>query len=238
MIRVLINGVNVDVQGEYCEEVIGSFKFKNWVANLDSKFVVRGIYVRHVSFLNDKVRSCVFDVYVGEGDDVVGRNVFLRGGSVVILPVFVCNNIEYTVLTTQQRFAVGVYSFQEIPAGTMEEEDTPLGAAKRELREETELEFEEEKFVYLTEEFYGNRSKGVFSSPGGLSEYFHIFALRQEVDQYFLDNLDGRKAGVASENEYIVNKVIRLDRLPFEAPDAKSLCALMLYRTARQIGMI
>lgn len=77
----------------------------------------------------------IFDVRIDdirEGDVEYKREIVVHRGSAVIVPVF---NDETIGMVRQYRHAVGKHLL-EIPAGGIEDGETPLTAAKRELKEE------------------------------------------------------------------------------------------------------
>jgi len=115
----------------------------------------------------------VFDVYsdniVEPGGQPHVKDVIRHHGSAVILPV------QYTgpdgkplpephiLLERQYRHATGKYLW-EIPAGRLEAGESPLGAAKRELAEETG--FRARRWSKLT---------SYYASPGFLAEKMNMF---------------------------------------------------------------
>ena len=90
------------------------------------------------------------------------RVVIHPGNAVAMLP----REGDTCVLLRQFRFAIGEY-LCEAPAGTMDEGETPLETARRELIEETGLaggQFIPRGFIYTT--------------PGFTSEKIHLFEVR------------------------------------------------------------
>ncbi|MDQ6785777.1 MAG: NUDIX hydrolase [Acidobacteriota bacterium] len=105
----------------------------------------------------------VFDVQLAEireGDAEYRREIVVHHGSCVIVPVFADNTIA---LVKQYRHAAQKYLL-EIPAGTLEENESPEDGAKREVEEE--IGVVARKIEKLTE-FY--------VSPGFLTEKMHVF---------------------------------------------------------------
>lgn len=238
-----INGEFVPIFGAYAELAVNSHQFKDWVKSIDPRFNIMYIVFQSVDFddrkIDKPVRFIKFYACVVDGSDgPLGGIVFMRGGSVVILTVLECDGNEYTILTMQPRFPSGIFSFPEIPAGTMEESGNFVGGAARELREEAEIEVKLEDLIDLTQLIYGDNFKGVYTTVGGSDEFLRIFCYRIKVDSNYLEELEGKCTGLDSENEQIQLKVIPLRNLVLEAPDAKSLSALMLYQTAKLRGMI
>jgi ADP-ribose pyrophosphatase len=78
--------------------------------------------------------------------------------------VVAVNDDRKMLLVTQFRYPIHT-DIKEIPAGLVDEGETPLEAAKRELKEETGYEAKE--WTLLT---------SPYSSPGSHDEVIHIFA--------------------------------------------------------------
>ncbi|MGC2237304.1 MAG: NUDIX hydrolase [Pyrinomonadaceae bacterium] len=105
----------------------------------------------------------IFDVYEAEirdGDVEYKREIVLHKGSAVIVPVFADKTVA---LVRQYRHAAGEYLL-EIPAGTLNKDESPEIGARRELEEE--IGVTTEKIEKLTE-FY--------VSPGFLTEKMHVY---------------------------------------------------------------
>ena len=98
--------------------------------------------------------------YPGPDGAVIGRDVVVHPGAVVILPVLSDGRI---VLIRNYRYTVE-RELWELPAGTREPDESPAETARRELEEET-----------------GYRADSVealvtfFTSPGVLTEQMHAF---------------------------------------------------------------
>lgn len=105
----------------------------------------------------------VFDVRtdtIREGDVEYERDIVVHKGSAVIVPVFEDGTVA---LVRQYRHAAGEYLL-EVPAGSLEDGEDPLEAAKRELEEEIGVVAENvEKLC----EFY--------VSPGFVTEKMHLY---------------------------------------------------------------
>lgn len=216
--------------------------FGDWQANLDKRFKVRSVFFQHIDLRGDgpfaerQVRNIKFEAEV---EDREGRplhgSVFLRGSSVAILVVLVCEGQEYTVIEEQARFPSGYFAFPEIPAGSMFDSTKDfVDVAVSELDEELGLKVVKDDLVDMTQLVYGDRWRGVFPSPGLCDEYLRIFLYKEQVSREFLDEFKGKAAGLEEENERIVSRVILLDDLVGEAPDGKTLSALALYKYLKE----
>ncbi|HUK37947.1 MAG TPA: NUDIX hydrolase [Methanomicrobiales archaeon] len=90
------------------------------------------------------------------------RVVIHPGDAAAMLPI----DGDTCILLRQFRFAVGEY-LCEAPAGTMDEGETPLETARRELIEETGLAGE----TFLPRGF-------IWTTPGFTTEKIHLFEVR------------------------------------------------------------
>jgi ADP-ribose pyrophosphatase len=136
------------------------------------------------------------------------RDIVQHPSSVVIVPL---EDDGSVVMVRQYRKAAG-RELLEFPAGVMEEDASPLEAARRELREETGLDATE--LIEL-----GN----FFAAPGSMTERLYSFLATGLFPNPLAPDEDER---------------ITLERMPFaeavrlaragELNDAKSLASLML----------
>jgi ADP-ribose pyrophosphatase len=97
---------------------------------------------------------------LGRNKKKISREMVIHPGAVVILPIFDINKI---ILIRNERFAVGK-TLWELPAGTLESEESPLETASRELVEETGYESINIKPLIT---FY--------TTPGFCNEIMHAF---------------------------------------------------------------
>lgn len=147
-------------------------------------------------------------VFNGSFIDVVrkdGREIVEHGAAVAIVPV----SGGHVTLVRQERVATGG-TVLELPAGMLEEGETPLESARRELREETGLHGGEWAEV-----------AAFFTSPGFTDEKIHLFIAT------------GLTEGVASPE---ATEDLELVRVPLgevpalldEVEDGKTLAGLLL----------
>ncbi|MCO6510182.1 MAG: NUDIX hydrolase [Aridibacter famidurans] len=112
----------------------------------------------------EKIASCdLFDVTrskIAENGVEYSRDIVVHPGSAVIVPYFEDGTIA---LVSQYRHAAGK-ELLELPAGSLEDGETALVCAAREIREE--VGFSAEKLEKLTE---------FFVSPGFLTETMAVF---------------------------------------------------------------
>lgn len=96
----------------------------------------------------------------GKGNKPVRRDVVVHPGAVLILPLL---DKDHLVMIRNQRFAVG-QELWELPAGTLEKNETPENTAARELIEETG--YRAEKIELLTT---------FFTTPGWCNEVMYTY---------------------------------------------------------------
>ena len=112
-------------------------------------------------------RGRILDLYkdnvVLEDGREAEREVVRHRDAVCVLALRDDNNI---IMIRQYRYPVGK-EIMEIPAGIMEEGETPIGAAFRELKEETGYTAGEMEKVF-----------SFYSSPGFTDEKLHLFVAR------------------------------------------------------------
>ena len=138
----------------------------------------------------------------------ITREVIHHPGAVAIIPI---DSDDNALLVRQYRYPVG-HDLLEIPAGVIEEGESPDNTAQRELREETG---------------YASRNLrplgGIYSSPGFCDEILYIYLARDLVESKL----------PADEDEDItlervpMSDVGRLIRLG-EIQDAKSVAGLLM----------
>lgn len=97
--------------------------------------------------------------------------VFMRGGSVGVLPVLIDEKTaeKYIVLTEQARVPVGKASFLEIPAGMLDENGDVVGVAVQEMAEETGISLKRSDLCSLG---------SYYTSPGAATS-FYLYTTRR-----------------------------------------------------------
>jgi len=156
----------------------------------------------------------LFDVTVerwGKHD----REIVEHPGAVAIVAV---DGDEMVTLVRQRREAARK-NLLELPAGTLEEGESPLDSARRELEEETGLTggaWRELAAFYTT--------------PGFCREYMHVFAAEGVVQGDASPEEDEELELVRWHVGEIAERVAELE-------DAKTLAGLLLYlRESRKVG--
>ena len=135
-----------------------------------------------------------------------GRDVVVHGPAVAVVAV---DRQKHVTLVRQERVPAGG-ALLELPAGGVEDGETPLETARRELREETGLHGGEWAEVAT-----------FFTTPGFCDEKMHLF-LATGLEQ-------GEAAPEGSEDLELVR--VPLDEVPglvAEIEDGKTLAGLLL----------
>jgi nudix-type nucleoside diphosphatase (YffH/AdpP family) len=143
------------------------------------------------------------------GGGLIRREIIVHPGAVVILPV---RNDGRLVLIRNFRYAVE-QELLELPAGTLEEGEEPVEAARRELAEETG--YRAGNIEALTE-FY--------MSPGILNERMHAFVAR-ELDPVGQRLQNGERIAVQIIDPDEARRMLREGCLR----DAKTIATLATY---------
>jgi mutator protein MutT len=158
-----------------------------------------------------EIVSVRVDEFRHEDGSTSEREVVVHPGAVAI----VAHDDERLFMVRQPREPVQEESLLELPAGKLDEGETPLESAKRELVEEVGIEAAEWREL-----------KRVYTSPGFTDEKVQIF---EATD---LTRVDPQP----SEGERIEIVEVRLGDLDDaigSCSDAKSLVGLLLFRAER-----
>jgi ADP-ribose pyrophosphatase len=170
-----------------------------------------------------KVFSVFTDKVLEPSGNINVRDVIRHNGSVVILAVDESKNPKNPDIIFERQYRHAASQFLiELPAGRVEPGESTLGAAKREMIEETG--YRAKRWTLLTK---------YFASPGFLGEWMQIYLAR--------DIREGVSQPEADEN-------IEVFRLPLSEAlalvaankihDGKTLIGLMLYDAGRRSGRL
>jgi len=161
------------------------------------------------------LRTSIFWVTMDKAIDPEGfeidRAIIQHGGSSVVMPL---DEKGRVLLARQYRLPARDYLW-EIPAGRMDPGETPLKAAKRELKEETGLSAK--KWTKLF---------SLFMSPGFLAEKMHIYVaqeLKQGKTNFMGDERIESKWFTGKE----LNEMIKSGKII----DGKTIAAWLAWRT-------
>lgn len=144
----------------------------------------------------------------------VRREIVAHPGAVVMLPV----DGEGRILWVRQHRWAAQRVLLELPAGTLEEGESPEETARRELMEEA-------GYAAATWERLG----GFFSAPGFCSEYLHAY-LATDLTEQQADGDEDEDIEVVPLT--LEESLARIDA--GEVEDAKSLSAVLLYLRRRK----
>jgi 8-oxo-dGTP pyrophosphatase MutT (NUDIX family) len=180
-------------------------RFKKWKKRVEAN----GSRVQNVNILGFVPRGegrpiaifidCVLET--AEGVEIP-RYIVIRGDSVVIVPMLVCNetNTVYTMLVEQRRIVDGGIT-TEFPAGGVLGEAADLRlSASQEIREELSLTIPPDELIPLAD-------KPIKINPSMSDDLVTFFYFRQEVTPAFLEEADGRATGCHAEGEFIRIKI-------------------------------
>ena len=212
--------------------VVASVKFNDWFTSVDrAKFQIASIHIQSLDMFGPKVGFIKLKAVVTDtsGTPVSGI-VLLRGGSVAVFFVLLCEGKEYVVLTVQPRIGSGSFSFVEVCAGMLDDSKNFAGVASKEIKEEIG---EEIKAADLTDlSALAGFPNGAYPSVGGCDETIRFFACVRTVTADKLAELNGRLTGALDEAEQITLKIVEIDDV-LKLADLKSLAAYGLYQRFR-----
>ncbi|MDK2871913.1 MAG: ADP-ribose pyrophosphatase [bacterium] len=156
-----------------------------------------------------KVLNLRVDEVILEDGKKAKREVVEHKGAAVIIPVLDDGKI---VTVRQYRYPVGE-ELIELPAGTLEKEEAPIDAAKRELLEET---------GYMAKDV--QELACFYSSPGFCNEKMHLFLATNLVEgAQKLESDEKVQVEVYSVDE--LKEMIRKG----EIKDAKTIAGILYY---------
>ncbi|MCC6585242.1 MAG: NUDIX hydrolase [Bryobacterales bacterium] len=150
------------------------------------------------------------DVVVDRAGREAKRGIVRHPGSAAVLAIDAKNR---AILVRQFRVAIGARVW-EIPAGKIDEGETPLKAAQRELREETGLTAR--KWTKLV---------ACYPTPGYVSEKITLF-LAEDLKPGEADPDEGEHL----ELKWFAIKDLEEEVVRGRVPDGKTLTALYAYR--------
>jgi len=221
------NGINV-------AQILHWRHFLDWVAEFEkpeNKLSLTKVHFQSVDMFGKHIGFVKFKSEVLKDGKYVPGIVFMRGPSVAILTILICEGKEYALTTVQARVPISKL-FLEIPAGMLDD-GTFMGKAACEMQEETGIVVKIEDLIDLTLLAYGSKYPGIYPSPGGCDEYIRLFLYRQEVSAEQLKELEGKCTGAIGTHEYISLRVLPLEKLWQETSDVKALSSLFLYEKVK-----
>jgi len=160
------------------------------------------------------VRLSVATVRLPNGKEAI-RELIQHPGAVAIVALDEAQNV---LLVRQFRLAAGRV-MMEIPAGTLDPEETPLICAERELQEETG--YRPGKLESLG---------GIYVAPGYTTEFIHLF-LASDLSESRLDMDDDEF--IEASRVPLTEALAMIER--GEIIDGKSITGL--FKVARRLGL-
>jgi ADP-sugar diphosphatase len=154
--------------------------------------------------------------------------IFMRGASVSILIKIhdMDSSKIWSILVVQPRASIGKYAMREIPAGMLDDSNTFIGAAAKEIQEETGIKINKEDLEDLTADL---GYEVVYPSCGGCDESMKFFFYRTKMSSSDIKELQGKCTGAYTEGENIKLELVPFSQLASKSPDMKTLTALHLY---------
>jgi len=208
MTSQIINGIyiysnNIEIQTQLTT-IVEAPKFKKFISSLDTNILeITGIEIYGVKWfcnpkspIAEKLGFLYLEMFASDkrnGKPVPGI-VFLRGDAVAVYLRVRYNDEMFVVLTKQARCPAGGVVL-EIPAGMMDDSDSFVGVAMKEITEETGIVApSKNSLTYLTK---------IWPSPGGCDEAIEIFYLEVDIDEEKFNKMTSETYGAENENESI-----------------------------------
>ena len=161
------------------------------------------------------LRTSIFWVTMDKAIDPEGfeieRAIVQHGGSAVVMPI---DEKGRVLLARQYRLPARGYLW-EIPAGRMDQGESPLQAAKRELREETGLSAK--KWTKLF---------SLYMSPGFLAEKMHVY-VAQDLKEGKKEPMEDERIEPKWFTPKQMNEMIKSGKII----DGKTIAAWLSWRT-------
>ncbi|KAK4445213.1 hypothetical protein QBC34DRAFT_413438 [Podospora aff. communis PSN243] len=215
-------------------------------------FTLRSITVQSVDwFTHSQIGSVTLAVEMeNQEGKILPGTASLRGGSVAVLMVLKpkdSRDERLVVMTEQPRVPAGSLSFMEIPAGMLDHENNFVGAAAKEILEETGFKILASELIDMTElalresriSEAENLQSAMYPSPGRSDERMAIFLWEKELDRQEIESLRGKVAGRRTSEELIKLRVCDYgDLWRLGARDAKTLAASALYEGINRSGVL
>jgi len=242
------------VEDAIIDSILKFGPFIEWMDNINKtdnpdplkpELLVDKVHIQFIDMFGPRIGFVKFEVAARKWNEKTNQVafvpgvIFMRGGAVGILCILIEaeTGAEYALITLQPRLPVGASDFPEIPAGMLDGEPNHqkfAGKAAKEMSEETMLEIKDTDLYDLTSIAYSTKHRGIFPSAGGCDEFLRLFLYRRYMSQETLQLLRMAHTGDGA-SEVIKLKLVPLEDLWREAPDAKALSALYLYTKFQEL---
>ncbi len=221
------------------EEVISSPRFKQWAERLDPEMKVRHVHVKSADSFGGRVAFIHLRINVVDpkGAEAI-RFLFLRGNSVALLVVFLCEGREYAAMIVQPREAEGASECKEVVGGMCDKGSDYPTVAARELQEELGIQVSPEELIDMTERMAKIKRSGLYPSPGACDEAVRFFLFRKAIGVQELRAMQGKATGLAHEGEHLKVRIVPIDDLPHESSNMMAWTAYLLYQQLKVLGRI
>lgn len=166
-----------ELQRQVCEDS----PLSDWWATIDADLLeVKEILVQSVDvFGNGRIGfvKCKVDAREVATDNPMHTVLFLRGGSVAVLPLIVTEQGELFTLVCRQMSVAAGYPTIGCPSGMLDGDGNFAGKAAAEVREETGIYLEGEALIDVVDLFTATDDPGsaLWSSPGASEETFRLY---------------------------------------------------------------
>lgn len=206
--------------------------FRMWLEKTSTDFELRAVLVRDVLMFGSRVGFIVVEADARHDGAKMPCYAVLRGPTVSIMPVITIEDApteKHVVLVNEARLPAG-RMVAALPAG-MVDNGTVDVAALQELHEETGIDL-----TRTSRRPYRLREEPVLISPGGSDEEMTLYAVDITLTRAEMNQIMGRKEGLANEHEHTAVLVVRLDEMPRHTTNAHCLLSWFLYRTRAATG--
>ena len=112
------------------------------------------------------------------------------------------------------------------------------GIAAKELKEEADINIDKNKLIDMTKIAYGNKYKGMYTTPGVSDEFIRQFVYFHNMTKEELNKLEGKCTGNIDEGEAITLKICKLEDLWKETSDSKALTSMLLYEKLNDASLL
>jgi len=186
--QINIDGVDVPFEApahftaQEIDNAIACKYFQDWLGYKEAAIKVTKIHLQNLDMFGPRVGFMKIKVEAKDpqGNPLPGI-IFMRGGSVVILPVLDTPKGQHALCIRQGRVPVGEVATWELPAGMLDGDGNFSGVAAKEMKEETGIEMKAGDLIDMTAKAFGSYKttggkpfRGVYLTPGGSDEFIRV----------------------------------------------------------------